>query len=137
MKPEDKEDWKDWFNKLKWQLISFKFISFWTAIVLLVCAWISLEHIQDKTVETAKELYKLEYITKDNVANIITHSQTVLYDSALSHILIFAAACITGILTVKGISYYTDGKQTQTVINKMNGDATKEDLKKFLPRRGK
>lgn len=135
MKLFDREDWGSWFNKLKWQLISFKFISFWTAIILLVAAWISLDTLQDKTVTTAKELYKQEYITKDNVTTLITHSQTVLYDAALSHILIFAAACITGILAIRGVSYYTDHQERREVIKKLNGDATKEDLKKFLPKK--
>lgn len=133
----DKEDWKEWLNKLKWQIISFKFLSFWVAIILLVSVWFSLERLHNKSVKVATDLYKADIIEKGSVTTIITHSQTTLYSSALSHILIFAGACITGIFAIKGVSYYTDSKQAQTVINKINGDATKEDLKKFLPKKGK
>ena len=134
----DKSDWKEWINKLKWQLISFKFLSFWTAIVLLVGSWFSLEELHDKSIAVATALYKQGFLTKDNLTTIITHSQTVLYDAALSHILIFSAAVITGILAIKGMSYYTDSKQTSEVIKKLDDNSSSgEDLKKFLPKKGK
>lgn len=129
-------DWKLWFSKLKWQLISFKFLAFWTVIFMMIGCWRSLGALQERSVVVATELFKKGYITKDHVATIITHSQTVLYDSALSHLLIFCGAILASIITLKGVSYWQEGKTKAAVIQKMNGDATKEDLKQFLPRQG-
>ena len=131
----DKES-TGWLQKVGWQLISFKFLSFWVSVILLVLCWGSLQVIFLQTVDIATTLHKQGYINQDAVKEIITHSLTTLYDSALSHILVFAGVIISGIMTIKGVSYYTDSKQTQAVIHKMNGDATKEDLKKFLPKKG-
>lgn len=126
-----------WLSKLGWQLISFKFLSFWVSVTLLVSSWISLDHLLEKSVATAERLYSKGYISKEGVANIVTHSQTILYDQALSHLLIFFAALFASVFAVKGVSYFTDSKTTQAVLNKMNGDTTKEDLKQFLPKAGK
>jgi hypothetical protein len=125
-----------WLSKLGWQLISFKFLSFWVGIVLLVGTWLSLSNLFDSSVKTAELLYSKGYITKDGVTSIITHSQTILYDQALSHALIFFAAMFASIFAIKGVSYYTESKTTQAVLNKMNDDSSKEDLKKFLPKAG-
>lgn len=132
----DREDWTDWWGKLKWQLISFKFLSFWTCITMLILAWLSLIQLYERSIDVAKDLYKHEYIAKEDVSKIVTHTMTTLFDSALSHILIFAGATLTCIVAVKGVSYYTNSKQTSEVIRKLDGDTTKEDLKKFLPKRG-
>lgn len=129
-------DWKDWFWKIKWQLISFKFQSFWISILLLVASWWSLAALHDKSIHTAEKLFKLKYIDQNSVTNIITHSQTVLFDVALGHILTFSGVILTSIIAIKGVSYYTNHKTTEAVLKKMNGDTTKEDLKRFLPKKG-
>lgn len=133
----DKEDWTNWLGKLKWQLISFKFLAFWTFIFLLIGAWLSLKVILLEVIERSTALYKLGYLTKEGLATIITHTETVLYDSALSHVLLFSTAVITGILAIKGVSYYTDGKSTSEVIKKLDTGTSNADLKKFLPKQGK
>lgn len=127
---------KTWFSKICWQLISFKFLSFWTSVVLLVVTWLSLEGLFDKSIKTAESLFSKGYITKEAVTAIITHSQTTIYDQALSHLLIFFAALFASIFAIKGVSYYTDSKTTQAVLNKMENNSTEEDLKKFLPKAG-
>ena len=129
----DWQDWKEWFKKLKWHLISFKFLSFYTVIALLVAAWLSLERMQHKTVMIAKELYKEEYIAKAAVADIIKHSQTVLFDSALNHIAVAASVVLSAIIAIKGVSYVMKSKQTSEVVKKMENGQLAKNLKRFLP----
>jgi len=127
----------EWIQKLLWQVISFKFLSFWVSIVLLVLSWVSLGHLYEASTHTAERLYKQGFITKEGATQIITHSQTVLYDQALSHLLLFFAAIFASVFAVKGMSYYTDSVTTKAVINKMPEQTSPDDLKKYLPTSGK
>ncbi len=134
----DKEDWKAFWCKLKWQFISFKFLSFWAYTTLLICFWFSLEHLHQQSIKYAKEMFKEELITSAQVTELINHSQTVLYDTTLSHLLLFLGTIITAIIAIKGVSYVTEGQRKRAVINKIGDSAEKnEDLKKFLPKRDK
>ena len=131
----DKQDWKLWFKKLKWELISFKFLSFRALVILLILSWFSLSNLHETSIEVAKTLHTEKFIETKDVSGLITHSQTVLYDKALSHLLVFFGAVLAAVIAIKGVSYWTESKQTSEVIKKLNGDTTKDDLKKFLPRR--
>lgn len=128
----DFADWKNFWCKFKWQFISFKFLSFWTFIILLIVAGMSLFKIFMVSVAFSKELYTLGFIEKKNVAELIMHSQTVLFDTALSHILLFFGAVIGSIIAIKGVSYWTNSTQKTATIKAI----TKEniDLKAFLPK---
>ena len=97
-------DWKEWFSKIKWQLISFKFLSFWVFILLLVFSLLSLGLMYKYSIVVASDLFKKGYITKENVTTIITHSQTVLFDVSLSHLLLFFGAAIGSVIAIKGVS---------------------------------
>ena len=129
------DDWKAWFCKLKWHFISFKFLSFWTFIVLLIGSVASLFYVYAYSIKVTSELYKRGLLTKDHVSTIITHVQTTLFDVALSHLLIFFGAAITSVIAIKGVSYWTNAKQTSTAINKVD-NIQKEDLKQYLPKKG-
>lgn len=126
-------DWKDWICKIKWQLISFKFIAFWIFTILLTGSGICLALLHSYSIAVARDLYSKGFITKDHLATIITHSQTVLFDIALSHLLIFFGAIMGSIVAIKGVSYWTDSKKTTEIINKTENV---DDLKKFLPKKG-
>lgn len=134
----DKEDWSNWIAKVKWQLISFKFLAFWVFTLLIIFFWYSIERLHNHVVYTAKDLFTGGYIKQADVATIITHSQTVLYDVALSHILLFLGAILASVIAIKGVSYYTDGQKTKAVIDKIGPTEgeTAEDLKQFLPKKG-
>jgi len=133
----DKEDWKCFWRKLKWQLISFKFLSFWAYTGLLVFFWYSLESLHHHSIEYAQDMFKEKLITSTQVSELINHSQTVLYDTALSHLLLFLGTIITALVAIKGVSYVTEGQRSRTVINKMGENTERnEDLKKFLPKKG-
>lgn len=132
---ERRKDWCDWFAKLKWQLISFKFLSFWVFIVLLVGSWYSLAKIHERAISVAETLFKNKMINQAGVVTIITHSYSVLYDAALSHLLIFFGATIASVIAIKGMSYFTDSQKTRAVISKMES-SNEEDLKKYLPKNG-
>jgi hypothetical protein len=128
-------DWKDWFCKLKWQFISFKFLAFWTFVVLLAASELGLIYIYKYSIRITTSLFKAGYITKDHVATIITHTQTTLFDIALSHLLVFFGAAIASIIAIKGVSYWTNSKQTSAAIDKVES-IQKEDLKQYLPKKG-
>lgn len=132
----DVNDWRAFWGKIKWQLISFKFLSFWTFVFLLVTAWGSLVAIYYKSLKTVKELYVANMITQEQVSQIIINTQNTLFDTALSNILIFSGAILGSIIAIKGVSYWTNSEQVKEVIKKteMNGS---EDLKQFLPKNGK
>jgi hypothetical protein len=135
----DYSDWKQFWCKLKWQLISFKFLSFWAYTILLIFFWFSLEHLHQQSIMYAKEMFKEKLITSVQVSELINHSQTTLYDTALSHLLLFLGTIVTAILAIKGVSYVTEGQKERSVINKMSSESVedKENLKKFLPKKGK
>ena len=134
----DYEDWKDFWSKLKWQLISFKFLSFWAYTLLLLFFWYSIEHLHKQTILTSQDMLKNKLITSPQLSDIIKHSQTTLYDVALSHILIFLGTIITAIIAVKGVSYVTQGQKERSIINKLSDNPeNNENLKKFLPKKGK
>jgi len=135
MKFIDGEDWSNWIKKLKWQLISFKFLSFSAVLTLLVLFWISLEEIFIKTVKIAKDLKTSGFISEKEVSEIITKSQSVLYDSAFSHIMIGAAAVLAAIIAIKGISYVVEGGKTKEIVKKLENGDLSNNLKRFLPKR--
>lgn len=133
----DRSDWSAWFAKIKWQLVSFKCISFVVFSIFLALSWIGLFELHSRSILTAERLYKLGYITKDHVSTIITHSQTVLYDIALSHLLLFFGTILTAIIAIKGVSYVTNTKRAVEVMKKLEPESSsKENLKKFLQKPG-
>ena len=133
----DRSDWSAWFAKIKWQLVSFKFISFVVFSIFLALSWVGLAELHSRSILTAERLYKLGYITKDHVSTIITHSQTVLYDIALSHLLLFFGTILTAIIAIKGVSYVTNTKRAVEVMKKLEPESSsKENLKKFLQKPG-
>ena len=129
------DDWKAWFCKLKWQFISFKFLAFWTLLIMLAGSGVGLALVYRYSLKILKELYKSGYLTKDHVSAIIMHTQTTLFDVALSHLLMFFGTAIAAIITIKGVSYWTDSKQTSAAIGKLD-TIQKEDLKQYLPKKG-
>lgn len=133
----DKKDWKLWFKKLKWELISFKFLSFWTLICLLILCWWSLAKLHTNSIEVAKSLKTEGYIEKEAVSALIIHSQTVIYEKALGHVLLFFGTVLVSIIAIKGVSYWTDSNQTAELIKKLDSTSTNEDLKKFLPNKSR
>ncbi len=137
----NKNDWSDWFAKLKWQLISFKFLSFVAVLILLVLTWLSLDRLFLQTVELAKDLKTNGFISEEGVKEIILRSQVILYDNTFSHLMITAGAVLASIIAIKGVSYVVDGnklKDMSKAIEASSGDTSKvlEDLKRFLPKRG-
>lgn len=131
----DLEDWKEWFRKLKWQTISFKFLSFFSVLILLVLFWLSLEEVFKRTVSIAKDLKEGGYVTQEGVTEIVTKSQSVLYDSALSHLMVAGAAVLAAIIAIKGVSYFVNGNQINNVVKKMENGNIKDNLSRFLPKK--
>jgi hypothetical protein len=130
-------DWTAWFTKIKWQLVSFKFIAFVIFSTFLASSWVGLSILHIRSIQTAERLYKLGYIGKDHVSTIITHSQTVLYDIALSHLLLFFGTILTAIIAIKGVSYVTNTKRVVEAMKKLEPEASnKENLKQFLQKPG-
>lgn len=127
-------DWSAWFRKIRWQFISFKVQAFWVFSVCLVASWLHVVHIYKDTVKSAKELFSGGFITQEGVVQMITGAQKTLFETALNHILTFAGVILTGILAIKGFSYFTSSKQTTKVIEKMGDDVSMDDLKQFLPK---
>jgi len=130
------EDWKAWFNKLKWQFISFKFLAFFTVLSCVVGAWFGLERLFLKSVSIAETLFEKEYITKDGVKEIVTHSQSVLYDMAFNHLMVGSASVLAAIIAIKGVAYVMNSKQTRAVIEKTSNGDLQKNIKTFLPKHG-
>jgi hypothetical protein len=128
-------DWAAWFGKIKWYLVSFKFISFCTVITLLVLFWNQLGNTFQITINTVKELKKLDVITKEGASEIIIKTQAVLYDTTFSHAMLAVTAVISAILAIKGVSYVMNSKQAGEVIKKVDNKKVEEDLTRFLPKR--
>jgi signal transduction histidine kinase len=131
----DFQDWGDWFGKLKWQLISFKFISFCTIILLVVLFWFSLERILFRIIDATMHLKEMEVIEPSAASEIIIKSQAILYDKTISHFALAVTAVLTSIIAIKGVSYVMKAKQTQEVVKKMQNGDLSSNLKKFLPRK--
>lgn len=131
-------EWRAWFSKIKWQLISFKFLSFWVSIGLLIAAWVSLFNIFEYTVRVAIDLHEKDYISGAELTDIINHSQSIMFNSALSHVLVLSGAILASIVAIRGVSYYTESKTTCEALKKVESNKPKstEDLKKFLYPRG-
>jgi hypothetical protein len=127
-------DWQGWGNKLKWQLISFKFLAFWAFVGMLIAAFRCLWDFYFKTIDIATGLCKAGLLSKADLSQIIMHTQSVIFDSAFSHVLLFAGTAITSIIAIKGVNYYTDNKRTVEAIRRMDNTTheAKEDLKKFI-----
>lgn len=130
-----KDEYKVLVKNFLLELLSFKFLSFFTVIFLIVAAWIGLERLFIKTVLIAKSLYLENIIDKDNVTKLITHSQTVLYDSALGHIMLTTGAILSAIIAVKGVAYIMDSKKDTEVLKKLtNGDVSK-NISRFVSKK--
>lgn len=123
-----------WWGRIKWSLVSFKVWAFLIFILLLILSWLSLIEIDNASKLSAQELFKLGFISKEGVVSIMNTSKTVLFQSALSSLLLFFGTCITAIIAIKGVSYYTNGQQTRAVMDKMHQQDANVDLKKFLPK---
>jgi hypothetical protein len=131
------EDWKEWGNKLKWNLISFKFLSFYTVIGILLASWYALERIYKETISTAKELHSEGLIDQQGVFELIKHIQTVLFDSAVGHIAVAASVVLSAIIAAKMVSYYSDSRQASEVVKKLENGQLSGNLDRFLPKRKK
>lgn len=129
------DDWDEWFTKLKWQLISFKYVSFFTSLFLLIVGWLAVNNAHNTTVDTVKVLFKEGYIDQAAVASIITHSQTVLYDNVLNHLFVAASVILSAIIAIKGVTEYIAIKQNTEVVKKLDDSAVKDNLKRFLSNR--
>jgi len=127
------DETKAWLSKIRWQLISFKFLSFWAFVIILVGLWFSLESLHVMSIDVAKELYTGQFIDKVQVTTIITTSQEILYNKALSHILTFIGAILAAIIAIKGVSYWTESSTTKEALKKVNGNEdVNNNLRKFL-----
>ena len=127
-----------WFSKVKWQIISFKFLAFWVSIGLLVTAWVSIVRTYQYTIDTTTTLYEKKIIDSNQFTAIITHTQDVLFNLALGHVLVLAGAILAGIIALKGVSYYTEGKNTVQALKQLDKPSVPSlrYLKKFLPPNG-
>lgn len=131
----DREDWAEWWRKIKWQLISFKFISFCLIIVLAVLLWSSLDDVLFKVINAVRELSKEGVIDANGAKEVINQTQKVLYDSALGHAATVFTAALTAIIAIKGVSYVMKAKQTQEVVKKLENGDLNNSLDKFMPKR--
>jgi len=132
----DKEDWKEWFLKFKWNFISFKFQAFWSSIVLFILSGYFICFVYLKSIDVVIFLHEKGYISKESVESIIIHTQSVLYDKALSSLLIFFGTLLTSIIAVKGVHYFSESQKYKAVVDKLKHDGSEEDrdLKKYLPK---
>lgn len=131
----DKKDWKDWLNKVKWQLISFKVMSFIAFFLLLILSWLSLEEVYNDSVQVTERLYERGMIGKEQVVTLLTQSREILYDKALSHILLFIGSIMTAIIAIKGVSYWVSGKQFTDVVKNLEPVHIKEKLEQIIKKR--
>jgi len=130
----NKQDWEDWVLKLKWQLISFKFLSFSVVLYLLVKAWGILHKVYMENVALVESLYEKQVLSKSGASEVLMHTQTVLYDSALSHMLTAVTTILTAIIAIKGVSYFTHSRQLTEVVKKLGNGHVEKNISKFLPR---
>lgn len=127
----------DWCSKLSWMLISFKLWSFVTLTLLLVLAWVSAEKGFNSTIQIAKDLHDKGYINSEQLANLITHSQTVYMDSLLGHVSVFGAAVLVSIIALKAASEWGAISKDKEIIRKVNKQEMQNGgLKKFLSKAG-
>lgn len=104
------QDWAEWFTKLKWSFISFRFLSFFGFCGLLIAFWKGLEVAFMQSVNVATELHVRGYIDKEHVKDIITQAQNVLYNEAVGHVSILAAGVLIAIVGLKMVSDHIEGK---------------------------
>lgn len=129
----DRNDWRQWWGKVKWQLISFKFLSFWTFILLSIgsCYWLWLVYF--KTIYILEKLVQNNILPKEKLSEIIINIQNILFNTALSNILLFFGTSLASVIAIKGVSYYTNSKNTVEAIKKIDSNpSAKEDLKQFF-----
>ncbi len=131
----DRDDWGDWISKVKWLLISFKFISFLIFIFILIGAWLSLECIFIRNVELVEDLFKKGMLEKAQVSDIIGKSFEILYDKALGHILLFVGGILASIIAIKGISNWVSEKTISSLTEKLEPVQIKEKLDKIIKRK--
>lgn len=118
-------DWLAWGNKLKWNLVSFKFLSFFGFITLIVFFWYGLHEALDYIVQSVRDLQSKDQISKESVEKIIVTSITVLYDKTFGHLSIMSAGILIAIIGLKAVAERTDAS-----ILKNNEDKLKEFLSK-------
>ena len=118
-----------------WMLISFKVMSFIVLTSLLIGAWVSVQSSFFRMVEVTKELHDSGYIDSKQMTELLSNSQTVLFDATLGHIAAFGISVLVAIIAIKGFGDWNDISKEKALISKMS---TKElsngGLKKFLPR---
>ena len=122
-------DWSDWLSKIRWQLISFKFLAFWIFVLLFILACLGLGFLYFKTIAIVTVLYQSGFITKESFATIIIHIQSVLFETALANILLFMGTIMTSIIAIKGISYVT---YTKRAVEAIKSPTPTENLKQFI-----
>jgi len=106
-------DWAAWANKLKWSFISFKFLAFFGFCGLLVAFWFGLQRAFQKSVEVATGLYSADYIEKEHVKDIVIQAQNVLYNEAVGHVTILAAAVMVSIVGLKMMAERVESKLSE------------------------
>ena len=124
-------------SKLVWMLISFKVMSFVILTSLLIGAWISVQQSFAHMVEVTKDLHDNGYIDSKQMTELLSNSQTVLFDSTLGHISAFGISVLVAIIAIKGFGDWNDISKEKALINKMSSkDISNGGLRKFLPRAG-
>jgi hypothetical protein len=100
-----------------WMLISFKVMSFALLTSLLVGAWLGVQKSFETTVLVAKELHDKGYINGDQLSEIISSAQKVLFDSTLGHLSTFGISVLVAIIAIKGFGDWNEISKEKEIIN--------------------
>lgn len=130
----DFKDWREWWAKIKWLLISFRFLAFTAISIMLVSFWVSLIHVYEYTIDVVKAYKDEGILTEEASQAVITHLQTVLFDSTVGHVSVAFTAVMTGIIALKGVQFYVRSSETRELLKQANTDQPVEELKKWLPK---
>lgn len=127
------KDWREWWAKIKWLLISFRFLAFTAISIMLISFWISLISVYKYTLDIVKE-YKFEGIlTEEASEKVITHLQTVLFDLTIGHVSLAFTAVMTGIIALKGVQFFVKSSENKELLKQANTENSRvEDLQKGL-----
>lgn len=130
----DVDDWKSWWAKLKWLVISFRFLAFAAVSGLLIGFWISLINTYKYTINILTVLKNENIIKDQDIPGIIIHFQTVLFDLTVGHVSIAFTAVMTGIIALKGVQFYVKSSENKELLKQANTDQTVENIRKWLPK---
>lgn len=130
-------DWGSWFRRIKWLFASFKFLSFFSVLLVSVAFWVGLGVVFDNTVDVVTALHQKGLIDNAHVKDITVKAYDVLYDKAVGHFSVFLTGVLVAIVGAKMVSEYGEGKVRTEVAKEAakNGKITNgDDLEKFLPK---